>query len=763
MKHPSFYRSMSILLLLPVLFALFSVPAEAATSIEARQWNVTADKMIREENPPLLIAEGNVLLEKKEPVEPGAQTMGPIPPKNGVEGGQASPELKTVTTIKADRVAYDLTKGTMEATGHLLIYVGGDILTADSGLIDLNKSTGSFKNASVVRQDKDVHFEGQLIEKTGELTYHIQDGWVVTCKLQPGEVPPWSFAAADTEITDGGYAFLKHATFRIKDVPVLYSPVMLLPAKRTRQTGLLFPSFYMSDRDGFGAEIPLFINLSPSSDLTLYPRYFANRGVMFGAEFRYVLDEESKGMFMGHFLDDDLSDPSEVSYYEDGGFTHTNSDRYWLRGKADQDIGRWATRLDVDVVSDKDYLSEFDSGSTSFDTSNKRFQDVFGRGCFDKNNDYRGNTFGALRNWGNGSTAFLAEMYAVNDVSEAVYTADNPSRAWKLPSLTYSGLLPVGSAKDGPDFSWDANYTDFWRDKGVGAQRFDVLPTVTTGIPLTPYLESYVSAGVRNTSYLIQDNEASDWQDTDSENRFLYNLNTEVGSTLMRDFGVDFGEVNSVSHTLRPYMAYGYTEIPEEKTLPQFDPVDDLEEQNTVYLGVNNFFAISGERNGRSFERDYAFLRIKQGYDFRSVESDTPLTPVEMETGWYPLERLLFKYTTKYDVYGDGQYYHSLDSSYSSTTGDWLTLSYRYDDLEAVNSVSGTVWYNLPYNLGVGYSLERNIENSNTIEETVALRYVQPCWSVELSSHDESGDRSFMITFRLANIGNPLGFDFGGN
>ena len=65
-----------------------------------------------------------------------------------------------------------------------------------------------------------MHFEGKVIEKTGDLTYHIQDGWVVTCKLQPGETAPWSFAASDVEITDGGYALLTHATFRIKDVPV---------------------------------------------------------------------------------------------------------------------------------------------------------------------------------------------------------------------------------------------------------------------------------------------------------------------------------------------------------------------------------------------------------------------------------------------------------------------------------------------------------------------------------------------------------------
>ncbi|WP_448873183.1 LPS-assembly protein LptD [Desulfobulbus propionicus] len=764
MKHSMFPRSWLSLLIAPVLISLWSSPAAvAAVAINAKQWDISADKMIREENPPRLVAEGNVVMERKEPVAAAhvAEKPGKQPPSGeGKDQADAVP-MKTMTTVRADRVTYDISQGTLDATGHLVITVGGDELAADSGTIDLEQSTGRFKNATVIRREKDLHFEGRVIEKTGELTYHIEDGWVVTCKLQPGEVPPWSFAAADTELTDGGYAFLKHATFRIKDVPILYTPVMLLPAKRKRQTGLLFPSMFYSDRDGFSLETPLFINLSPSTDLTLYPRYISERGFMGGAEFRYVYDEESMGMFMGHYLDDALSDPSEVDYYRDGDYTHTNAERYWLRGKANQDIGPWTTRLDLDIASDIDYLREFDSGSTSFTYSQERFLDVFGRGFTDKSNRYRENTFAGLRSWDNG-TSLLAEMAAINDVSEQIYTADDPSQPWKLPSLTYAGVLPVWAGK-GPDFSWDANYTNFWRDEGVGGQRFDLMPTLTTNIPLNPYLESYVSGGVRNTSYLIQDNGASDWQETDSRNRFLYNLNTEVATTLMRDFSVDLGDVNGWSHTLRPFVAYGYTDIPDEKILPQFDPIDELEEQNTFYFGVNNFFNIAGERNGRPFDREYAYFKIKQGYDMRSVESDTPLTPVEAETGWYPLERTLIKYTTKFDVYGEGAYYHSIDSDYFSTSGDRISLDYRYDEIKDINSIRGSFWYLLPYNLAAGYALERTIENNETIEEVIRLRYIQPCWSVELSSHDESGEQTFMLTFRLANIGNPLGFDFGGN
>lgn len=769
MKHPLFPCSTLPLLLALLVLSLGSVPeARAAVAISAKQWDIIADKMVREENPPRLVAEGNVVLEKKEP-EQAAASSGKaagevaVSSRPGIAGEQpptATVPMKTVTTIHADRVAYDPTRGSLEISGNVHLDIGPDQLAAESGVIDLQRSTGSFKQATVIRQDKELHFEGVLIEKTGELTYHIEDGWVVTCKLQPGEVPPWSFAAADTELTDGGYAFLKHATFRIKGFPVLYSPVMLLPAKRKRQTGLLFPEFFFSDRDGFGLETPLFVNLSPSTDLTFYPRYFANRGFMGGVEFRYASDEESKGMITAHYLDDALSDPSEVDYYADGNFTHTNAERYWVRGKADQDIGSWTTRLDVDVVSDSDYLREFNSGSTSFEVSNDRFRKVFGRGFTDEDNNLRDNSFAALRSYDNGSS-LLAELTGVNDVSETDYDANNPSPAWRLPSLTYAGLMPVG-ASAGPDFSWETNATSFWRNEGVTAQRLDLMPTLTSGIPLSRYLESNISAGVRNTSYLIDDNGASEWQDVNSKNRFLYNLDTEIGTTLMRDFSVGFGDVSGLNHTLRPFVSYEYMEIPDEETLPIFDPIDELENENAVYLGVNNFFAISGERNGRAFERDYLYFKVKQGYDLRSTESDTPLTPMVAETGWYPFERTRIKYLTKLDVYGDGLFYHSIDGDYMDSAGDRFSLDYRYNEETDTNSIKGSLWYLLPYNLAAGYSLERSIEDEETIEEVVRLRYMQPCWSVELSSHSESGDQAFMVTFRLANIGSPFGMDIGG-
>jgi len=755
-----------ILLFLLISLACSLLPAKLVSAESANaHWEITADKITRYEDPPSVVAEGNVLLEKKQPVA-RPETTPPVElksrEKKGAQADGSSEETvtatKTLTTIKADWVAYDVTLGKIKARGNLFIEVEGDQMTAESGIIDIQEATGTFEKATVIRQDQTMHLEGRVIEKTGDLTYHIADGWIVTCKLEKGETPPWSFGASDVEITDGGYAYLKHATFRIKDVPVLYSPVMLLPAKRTRQTGFLFPSVSTSSRDGFNLETPFFINLSPSTDITLFPRYFANRGMMGGAEFRYVLDETSKGMLMGNYLADSLSDPSEVDYYQDGQFTHTNSDRYWLRGKADQDIGLWTTRLDVDVVSDMDYLREFDSGSTGITASQKKFSDTFGRGFLDKTNQYRENTLMTLRSWENGNSLY-GEFFAVNDVSDLSYNADNPSKAWKLPSVTHAGLVPLYEAR-GPDFSWNANYTNFWREEGVGSQRVDLLPSITTAIPISPYLETTVHGGVRDTLYMIQGNGASDWEDSDSENRFLTNLGGELGTILLRDFTANIGEVNAWSHTLRPYVGYGYTAMPDEKVanFPKFDSVDELEEENGLYYGIDNFFTIFGEHKGREFDREYAFLKLRQGYDLRSEESNTPLTPVAIKTGFYPLQLLRLMYRTDIDMYGEGAYRHAIEADYLSERGDTLGLDYRYDMLTDVNSVSGSAWYLLPYNFAAGYTLERALETSETISEKIRLRYTLPCWSVELSSDTTPGDQTFMVTFRLANIGNAFGF-----
>ncbi len=101
------------------------------------------------------------------------------------------------------------------------------------------------------------------------------------------------------------------------------------------------PQFGYSDRKGTEYIQPFYWAINQSSDATFYVDYMADRGEKLGLEYRYVLDESSKGTLMYDFLndrkvDDGSLDSSDKWGYEDDDVLRPNSDRYWFRMKHDQ-------------------------------------------------------------------------------------------------------------------------------------------------------------------------------------------------------------------------------------------------------------------------------------------------------------------------------------------------------------------------------------------------------------------------------------------
>ncbi|MCX5870970.1 MAG: LPS assembly protein LptD [Deltaproteobacteria bacterium] len=777
-----------------------------AETVATEEWQIAADKITRYEDPKSIIAEGNVVLTKRELLPP---ELSKNQKKNKQWGelleeptstpekttGQAlkkdtTPRYEDRVTIQADWIAYDMDRGSVKARGHVNIKGANDEISAEEGVMDLNKETGTFTDATILRKSLDLHLEGKTVEKTGFNTYHIENGWVITCKLKNNETPPWSFASTDTTVTEGGYAVLKNATFRIKDVPVLYTPWMMVPAKNKRQTGLMFPEISSSTRNGFGFDLPLFVNVSDSTDLTLFPEYYANRGFMPGAEFRYVLGEAQKGTFMGSFLHDKLTDPSEIDYYRETGYTHTDADRYWFRGKVDHDLpSNLYTRIDLDIVSDRDYLTEFNTGFTGYTETNNRFLSMYGRNFQYWTADQRVNTAKVLKVWD--SMSLETNFLAINDVRADPKTPYTP--LWKLPGLDFTGSLPLADTSFTVD--WNADYVNYWRENGIGGQRLDLFPRLSTPIPLGAYLESRAEVGVRNTSYMVQTNGDGVWDQSDTPNRSLFNLHGEVGTTLLRNFGLNENEATSWDHRLRPYVQYDYLPKTNQDDLPLFDQVDRIQDSNAITYGVNNFFEIFNDTKKKS-GHDYGYLKVWESYDLRQEYSDRPLTPVSFKLGWTPIDNFVLSYQTNIGIYGEGVVLYSLDSIYSNSRGDSLGVNYRYSSTDKIigspyNSTNSyynnTDSYNIAspfyayYNglrdiheinvfakahisdtIFAAYRIEHSLSQSQTIAQDISLIYQPACWSVELRSNYTPGDQGIMLLFNLANIGNPLGINLAG-
>lgn len=758
-----------ISLCLASLLALTVAPdCLRADTVSTEEWQIEADKVTRFDQPKSIIAEGHVVLTKLRKVPPRStapeqritewttlleESPAPVTEKVATQEipQETEPRYITEMTIKADWIAYDVEQNNIKAKGHVDISSNTDQLLANEGVVDLTRETGTFKEATILRDALDLHLEGKTIKKTGFNTYQIEDGWVVTCKVEEDKAPPWSFASKDTKITQGGYAVLKHATFRIKDVPVLYTPWIMLPVGNKRHTGVLFPELSNSNQNGFGFNLPIFVNISDSTDVTLYPEYYANRGFMPGLEYRYILGSQKKGTLTASYLSDDLSDASETDYWEETGYTHTNKDRYWVRGKMDHDFDNdVVTRVDLDIVSDRDYLTEFNSGITGFTQSNDRFFDMYGRGFQNKTVDQRNNTMKVMKFW-NGMS-LEGNLLAINDVRT---DTTSPTPLWKLPSLDFTGSQSVGETI--LTFDWDTNYVNYYREDGVGGHRFDIYPRLSMPLPLGPYLESRADAGLRDTFYKVQTYGDGTWNQSDTPNRFLGDFHTEVGTTLLRNFDLDMAETTGFGHSFRPYLAYDYLSDTNQDDLPDFDSVDQIDDINAITYGIDNFFNLLGKRDGQDTERDYGYLKILQSYDLRSVSSDNPLTPVNIKLGWTPLTNLNIIYKTDIDVYGDGVTFYGLESYYRNSRGDYLDFDYRYNREDTIHQLNITARAQLFDTIFAKYAIEHSLSESRVIEQNISLLYQPACWSVELKSQYTPGDHNLMLVFNLANIGSPLG------
>ena len=75
-----------------------------------------------------------------------------------------------------------------------------------------------------------------------------------TC--QPGD-RDWHFQARNMELDHiKGDGLAKQMTLRIKDVPILYFPVLSFPIDDRRKSGFLYPTIGESSRHGVEFELP---------------------------------------------------------------------------------------------------------------------------------------------------------------------------------------------------------------------------------------------------------------------------------------------------------------------------------------------------------------------------------------------------------------------------------------------------------------------------------------------------------------------------
>lgn len=407
----------------------------------------------------------------------------------------------------------------------------GKVQYQDAGmLMEASRAEGNLDNESATLHGLRYQLlrargNGEAEEATNQ-GEHSRLNQVTYTTCDPG-TDQWVIRARQVDIDQAeGMATVRRGTLRIGPVPVLYMPIATFPIDDRRKSGFLFPSVSMSRARGFDLSVPYYLNLAPNYDATLTPRLMTKRGVMLGAEFRYLTDTQ-RGRVYGSWLPND---------------DQADRDRGTLTWEHRGRLGRnWQFISNVNHISDDRYFEDFgDSLTTAATSLLESTVGLYGRGA----------------GW---SASLSAQDWTIADPyipasSEPFRRLPRATAQWEHP---FPGALVTGIRAEGVVFDSSAS---------PGASRVDLYPYLGWRYERSAgFIRPEI--GLRHTEYRL-------------DNGYLANFPERSPTRTVPIFSLDSGLVfergtrlfdTAMLQTLEPRLYYLNVPYRDQGDLPIFD------------------------------------------------------------------------------------------------------------------------------------------------------------------------------------------------
>jgi LPS-assembly protein len=688
---------------------------------------------------------------------------------------------KNSRTVAADFVRFNHKTMDIFAIGNVLITAGTDLLTATSLEMNLKDEIGTIYNGTLFYRANHFYLKGNTIKKIGKDTFTIDRGSITTCD---GEAPAWKITGRNLKVTIEGYGTVKHAALWMKKIPVMYAPYLVFPVKLRRQSGLLTPQLGYSDRKGAQYNQPLFWAINDQSDATFYGHWMAHRGMQWGLEYRYVLNDSSNGTFMLDILDDrkiddGTGDSSKKWGYENDELLRPNSDRYWVRMKNNQALPLGFTaKIDLDVVSDQDYLQEFKYGYTGFDATKSYYNESFGRAIDEYDDPIRLSSLNINKIWPQYS--LNAEIRWYDDARQDSQN-NTETILQNLPFITFNGSKqPILETPF--HFDLKSSYAYFYRETGDKGHRADVYPRLYLPYSAQNYFFFEPSIGVRGTVWHWDKDEGTstvrDWESY----RGIYDLQLDLSTEFFRVYQLKGVKVDRFKHMVRPRVTYDYVPDQFQDNYPFFDSIDRIERQNVLTYSLTNTF-ISRSRKyqtqqggspkikpqaDKAQERtDYSYaqacrIELEQHYDFNKANENDPepFSPIYGKLELEPVRYLSLQADAEWSVYDTAFVSHNLAAILKNNRGDRAFIEHRYNR-DTSESIYTDLNIEISRHLSTNIIYERNMQDGKDIKKALGFLYRAQCWSLILQYINEAEDQkyAFMVNLQgLGGYGQSIGF-----
>jgi LPS-assembly protein len=695
---------------------------------------------------------------------------------------------KEGSILKCDYAQVDRQTMIAFAQGHVEFISKGDELRGEELTVDLKKHTGEVKKGRLFLKKNNFHVTGEQIYKTGEETYRVLNGTVTSCD---GENVPWAISANEILVTVDGYGQAWHPALRIKEVPVLYSPYVIFPAKTKRQSGLLMPEFGQSSRDGFSFNIPIYWVISDNADATFNEYFMTRRGFMPGAEFRYVLSPQSKGTLMLDYLFNDSVSQEE---FDKGNISSPYSNRYWFRSKINQGLpSNMDLKMDLDWISDRDYLKEFKTAPNSLDRNRRTFLSDFSRDLEDETVLNRRNAVVVTKNYGTsnftgGINYFQDADRSQNSLNQLPYARFDMTK--QILSKAFSENL---------FFQWGSSYNNYWRENLDRGQVMELNPTLYYPIKIRNYLNLEGSMGLTETLYQV-DNKQSNSVDS-LGNRTVPNFRLDMSTDFQKIFDLSGGETQKVKHNIRPQLIYNYIPDIVQDSLPSF--LSPIAKTNTLtYLLINTITAKSLLKKARSESSreelllgsgeflddgsredlfgylDFFRFQVSQTYDINEAQRDintpltttttttttpTPATPsspqekrpfssVTGEMDIRPSPFLNWRSSASWSPYTGQMDSHSHNLSLSDPKGNRVYVEYLATSGDQIRQINSNLFWKISPIWAVNFLNKYSLDQNKNYETSAGVAYSQQCWGIKFTFTSTPDNTTYFVSFSLKGL-----------
>ena len=327
-----------------------------------------------------------------------------------------------------------------------------------------------------------------------------------------------------------GIGYARNAVLMFKGVPVAGTPRISFPLTDERVSGFLAPTIASSTSSGLQITTPYFWNIAPNRDVTLLPRYIAQRGEMLGADIRY-LDREFAGETRFEFINDS---------------TRPGETRYGFSVRHNQNLAPGLTlATDVNGASDDNYARDFP-------LSHIWMRPGFDRRLLKQSVELN---YGAL-DW---TGAVRLVDYQVLQDPRAVITLPYA----RLPQVTLNNFY---YGDGGLELNMNSEYTRFVHPTSVQGDRMVVNPRMTYNLSQGPGYFMRSSLSLHGTMYNLNQPDAS----MTAPARLLPTFSLDSGLIFERE--ATFLNREAIQ-TLEPRIFYTYTPYKDQTSIlyPTFD------------------------------------------------------------------------------------------------------------------------------------------------------------------------------------------------